>query len=270
MQAFVSIVNAVEGHTHATLIKVGPEHSRRLASLFVAVGIEECRACQPLSNGLLHAEMYVERVATVVADHHLREIAVCQSALTITEGRPRRTVQTRELNIMEREAPATEILSPAVAKQAEEPFVEFDVMCIRLALIPRHTFYMIMVEGQDASFEHVAGLIGMALAARAVQVGLRLTVLLYVHRLSNVLQRPSSCPRLTIIAEIPVGQDVGKFLLQRVSVNPRLGGGSAHSVADDSYGHLQRIGQHATHVVGNGREVLHILSRRRLPSGFLQ
>ena len=239
MQTFVSIVDAVEGHAHATLVQVGSEHSRRLASLFVAVGVEEGCACQAFANGLLQAIVHVERVAAVVADHHLREIVVCQSALTITEGRPRRTVQARELNIMEREITVSEILSPAIAQQAEEPFVEFYVMRIRLALVPRHTFYMIMVEGQDASFEHVAGLIGMALAARAVQVGLRLTVLFDVHRLSDVLQRTSSCPRLTIVAEIPVGQDVGKFLLQRVAVNPRLGGSSAHSVADDADGHLK-------------------------------
>ena len=143
-------------------------------------------------------------------------------------------------------------------------------MGIRLALIPRYALDSEVVERQNARLEHIARLVGMPLLACFVQVGRRFPVFFHIHDLRDVFQSPFACPRLAVVAEIPVGEDVRKFPFERAAVDPRLGCRAADGVADDADRHLQRIGQDTPHVVGDGREIPDVFRRCAFPNGFFQ
>ena len=56
-------------------------------------------------------------------------------------------------------------------------------------------------------------------------------------------------------------------MLYGVAVDERLDGGAAHGIADEAYGHAERVGEQGTEVVGDGRDVRRIILGEGFPLG---
>lgn len=128
------------------------------------IGVAQRPACQPLAHRLFLHGVHVQRVAHIATHRH-----TCighlphQSALAVSEPRPRRTIQARQLHVVERQAGVFPRLAPTAHQQFEQPFVGILVMRVRFSLIPDDTFQRITLQGDDARLEQVARLVRMAL-----------------------------------------------------------------------------------------------------------
>ena len=103
--------------------------------------------------------------------------------------------------------------------------MQFNVVGVRLALIPCNPLNSIAFQWQYARFKHVARFIGVALSSGFLGKG-------------NVFECAFACPWLSEIAMIPVIQDGRKLLFQGVAVNPRLGCSATNGITNDTHRHF--------------------------------
>ena len=85
--------------------------------------------------------------------------------------------------------------------------MQFNVVGVRLALIPCNPLNGIAFQWQYARFKHVARLIGVALSGGFLGKG-------------NVFECAFACPWLSEIAMIPVIQDRRELPFQGMTINP--------------------------------------------------
>ena len=119
--------------------------------------------------------------------------------------------------------------------------MQFNVVGVRLALIPYYPLNSIAFQWQHARFKHVARLIGVALVCGFLSK-------------SNVFECAFACPWLPKIAMIPVIQDRWELPFQGVAVNPRLCCGATNGITNDTHRHFEAIGQSFSKMIGHSRE----------------
>ena len=118
---------------------------------------------QPLAHFLFPSGMDIKRIPPVCADRHAGvRHRRHQPALAVAEPRPAGTVQAGKLHVIKRQL-LLPVLPPAVCQQAEQPFVSFQVVGIRLPLVPDTSPQRKLPERSNACLVKVTGLIGMAL-----------------------------------------------------------------------------------------------------------
>ena len=198
--------------------------------------------------------MDIQRIAPVEAHGHTRVVYLReQTTLTVSEPRPRRSAQARQLHVVEGHRGVVPIRPPTSDQQFEQPFVCLEVVGIRLALIPDYAPDRVVVERQNARFEEVARLIGMAFVTSG--------------RAAHVSGGPLARPLLDEIILQPVGEDVRECALQRMTVDPGFGRRTPDRIADNPDGYLQAVLQHPGKGVAYGREAKNLLPAAGLPDG---
>ena len=220
----------------------------------VAVVVVQGYAGEAFAYGALLAWMHVERVALVARYGHLavRHLQG-KPALGIAEVGPRGAGDARELHEVEGKRIIGPRTAPAVHEGGKLCLEELHVVRVRLALIPDHTAQGESLYGGYACLVEVAGLVGVALQGIAAQL--------------RVVGAAPAHPVLHAVVVAPVGEDIHQHgvVLHGVAVDEGLYGCSAHGIADEAHGHAERVGQHGTEVVGDGRELCGVLFGDGLP-----
>ena len=210
---------------------------------------------QPLSHGPLVRVMDVDGIAEVGRhDHSEAGTALEQTALAVTEPGPGWPAEARQLDIMEGQLRLAENGTPAVDKQREQLLMHLEIMGIGLSLIPDDTGEIVAGQREDARLEKIAGLVRMArhvpdIRLRGIRGNLRKGL-----PGGNVPGGTAARPFLDEIIVKPFLQDGREPGLEGIPVDPRLGRGSAHRIADQSHGDAEGLPQPAAELIGDGRK----------------
>ena len=133
--------------------------------------------------------------------------------------------------------------------------VYLHIVCVRLTLVPDGAAHRVARQWGNAALEQIAGLVGVALQGIGAEL--------------YVVCAAAAHPRLYAVVGAPVGEDVDEcgVMLDGVAVDERLDGGTAHGIADEAYGHAERVAEQSTEVVGDGREVGGVVLGEGVPLG---